>query len=180
MCSKQFFVLIVSLTMVGMVIDCNPNTASVAGSLKPPNIATRVQTRARDPISIVKAYYFAVQTRDIDTALGLLAFEIVMVDLKPAPCSSEVIMGVQALEGLLESSKVLSFSIDDLKVEDDKVTYILTEWLDPRTVGPNYPQPRRSHLIAVVQNGEIASITKSRDPELMALQKDGSQDANCG
>jgi len=177
---KSLLSLIVWLTLVGSVMACQNNAPHAASPLISSNAAMSVQRRSKDAVSVVKAYNSAVQRKDLEKALGLLSYDIVLVDLKPAPCTSEVFGGMQTLEGLLESSKILSFSVGDWKVEGNKVNYALSEWFDPRIVGPNYPQPRHSHLIAVVENGEIVSITATRDRKSVALYGQGAQDEVCG
>ena len=133
--------------------------------------AKNVALRVTDPLSTVKGYYSALQNKDIETALSFLADDVVLLKTETADGYSETVKGVQAVRNALQYSNVLSFTADHFQADGDKVTYVMTEWLDPRIVGPNYAQPHQSHLIAIVANGEIVSITETLDTDLALRTK---------
>ncbi len=117
----------------------------------------------RNSLAIVQKYYAAVAERDIGAALALVAYDVVLVEIRESPCPWRIVKGQQAFESQLERSGVLAFGVADFRVEGNTITYTLTEWLDPRVVGPNIKQPVRSQWTAVVKYGEIANFTLRRD-----------------
>lgn len=116
-----------------------------------------------DSRAVVQKYYAAVAEHDIDAALSLVALDVVRVEIPPSDCAWHVVKGLPAIESELEYSNVLSFTVEDFQTQGNVTTYTLTEWLDPRTVGPNFAQPVRSHMTAVVNHGEITHFTLRRD-----------------
>lgn len=144
-------------TRLAVLEDATPNNGVAAQS----NTAAQAAMRVTDPLSVVKGYYAATGTKDIETALTFLADDIAWHKTETADGFSETVKGVQAVENALESSEVFSFSVEDFRVDGDQVTYAMTEWIDPRRVGMNYPQPRRSRLTAVVADGKIVSLAET-------------------
>lgn len=142
-----------------LLLKMEPRLAALEGTQ---NVAMRVT----DPRAVVKGYYAATKAKDIETALTFLADDIELVQINPAPYSATTVKGVQAAKHALESSEVLSFYVEDFRADGNKVTYSMTEWLDPRRVGMNYPQPRQSRLTAIVLGDKIVSITEASDADL--------------
>ncbi len=130
-----------------------------------------VAMRVTDPLATVKGYYSALQNKDIETALQFLADDVVLLKTETPGGFSETVQGVQAVRNALAYSNVLSFAAEHFQANGDKVTYTMTEWLDPRIVGPNYPQPHKSNLVAVVADGKIVSITETLDADLALRTK---------
>ncbi len=130
-----------------------------------------VAMRVTDPLSTVQGYYAALKSKDIETAIEFLADDVVLTRINPAPNAATTIKGAQAIKHALEFSEVLSFAVEELRADGNQVTYTMTEWLDPRRVGMNYPQPRKSHLIAAVTDGKIVSITETPAADLALRTK---------
>ena len=47
-----------------------------------------------------------------------------------------------------------------MTVSGDRVEYSVTEWLDPRSVGPSGPFPTISRYVAIVRDGKIRSLVQ--------------------
>lgn len=129
----------------------------------------------KSPLAIVQKYYRAIAQKDIDSALALLSLDVTQVEI--SLCSWQVVKGYQDLERELDHSNVLSFTVENFQVNGNTITYTLTEWFDPRVVGPNFQQPVRSHMTAVVNHVEIRDFILRRESLLNG--KDGETSQVC-
>ena len=70
--------------------------------------------------------------------------------------------GIELVQHYLEGDLqiVNSFYLHDVAVNGDRVEYTLTEWRDPRMVGPTGPFPMINRYIATVRDGKILSIVQ--------------------
>jgi len=173
------FALFTALTLAVFALGCAPQAKPIESKQKLAAFATRIPPPSQEPVAVVKAYYAAVRMHDPDTALMYLANDVVFLKKNSAPCAYEVAKGQHAAEGLLRYSNVLSFSVENIKADGNRVSYDVTAWLDPRIVGPNYTEPAKTHLLAVVEYGQIFSITQSTPPDSISLGSN-STDPSCG
>lgn len=168
MFTKRILPLVFVLIVSALMLACSPKAADVSFSVKAAS-AMGVAPSAADSLSTIEKFHTALKARDSAALFPLLANDIVLIETKPAPCRSEMANGIQAVEQALKYSHALSFSVQNVRASGEQVTYRLTEWMDPRVVGPNYPQPVQSNVTAVVQDGQIVSITAARTSQWMSL-----------
>jgi ketosteroid isomerase-like protein len=184
MSAIRLFTVIAAFTLVGCAtlpvngkptLSAQPRISSAQPTATVPVSRSAVD---RNAFAVVQKYYAAVAARDIDEALALIAYDVVLVEIPSSPCAWRVVNGQLAIESQLEHSNVLSFSVEDFQMDSNTITYTLTEWLDPRVVGPNFKQPVRSHLTAVVRYGEITNFILHRD-SLSLAEEDETASKPC-
>lgn len=179
MFTKQIITLFVTLVLSVLAFAFSPSAAPVSVSVRAAHVSGLVPPAATDSLSTITKFHSALKARDTAAVLPLLANDIVVLEIKPAGCRSEMVQGIQAVAKTLAYSQVLSFSVENVRAQGNAVTYAVTEWLDPRTVGPNYPQPVRSNVTARVESGQIVSITTTRDAAWVNAYKHGAQEVQC-
>lgn len=175
---SRFFTIITALVVTGcaaLPVNEKLNVQSQPPISHEKTTSVTLPRRAPYPsaLAIVQEYYAAIAQKDIDSALSLLSYNVVHVEI--SPCAWQVTKGYQDIENELDHSNVLSFTVDNFQVNGNTITYTLTEWLDPRVVGPNFQQPARSHVTAVVNQAEITDFVSKRDLPLLAKEGDISQ-----
>jgi hypothetical protein len=117
------------------------------------------QDLSMDAGTVVQNYYAALNGAGLDRAIDLLPDDIV-IEFQLLPTTEHVkYSGIEAVQVWLENDHtVLSRSLGEILVKGDTVQYTLTEWLDPRIVGPGATQPRVTHWTAHVLRGKLISL----------------------
>lgn len=100
---------------------------------------------AADPISVVKDYYAAINGKDLDKALGLLADDVIVT----APGSK--LQGKEAMRKLLQENMGLNFrsEISNLRESNGEVRYDYIVYYGSNEVD------RDSDGLTIVNNGKI-------------------------
>lgn len=156
-------------------IPASPGQPPSSNNLRTTTAPLAPPASVPNPIAIIKKYYAAVSEKAIDRAVLFLSYDVVLVEIPASPCAWYVVSGQQAIKSQLEHSNVLSFTVEDFQVNSSRTMYTLTEWLDPRVVGPNFHQPVRSYATAVVEYGAVTNLTLMRDNRQFG--KEGESDS---
>lgn len=173
----RFLTIIAALTVVGCAaLPLNGKPASPQPRISSEQQSAPVPSARlaphRDSLVVVQQYLSAVAERDIDAALSRVAYDVVLLETYPSPCAWQVLQGQQAIAGQLDYTNVLSFTVEDFQVNGNAISYTLTEWLDPRVVGPNFKQPLRRHMTAIVEHAEITNFILHHDSAGMTKESE--------
>jgi hypothetical protein len=154
-------VLILTACTPETVIPPNPPAPTVQSV-----VPTQPAVESPDPVAVIQTFHSEFNAGNADGALEVLADEAVIKIVYGK--SDDPVLGKDAFREVIVSSSQDHFMIEasDYQVSDEKVTFRYSgigDGLKELGVGPEVGSAE-----AVIQNGEIQSLTYTVDPEWVA------------
>jgi hypothetical protein len=122
--------------------------------------ATTSSAAGAEPEAVIREYYRAVNAKTLSVAVPLLSDAIVLRVNQPYTSGYLEYAGIEDVQRYLDADimRVNYAYIQNISVRGDMVEYTLTEWHNPRIVGPAGPFPAVNRYTAIVRDGKIVSI----------------------